>query len=92
MPGWKEAGAAKGRLAAGTVRVRRRVSQPGLAANVLVLVPVIRLFTGHSGGSGRPPICPLDFLLCSAVTYLAPCPGELPGKYLLAGSFKLYLD
>lgn len=26
------------------------------------------------------------------VTFLAPCPGALPGKYLLAGSFKVYLD
>lgn len=26
------------------------------------------------------------------VTYLAPCPGALPAKYLLAGSFKVYLD
>jgi hypothetical protein len=27
-----------------------------------------------------------------AVTYLAPCPGALPAKYLLAGAFKVYLD
>lgn len=26
------------------------------------------------------------------VTYLAPCPGKLPGQYLLAGNFKVYLD
>lgn len=26
------------------------------------------------------------------VTYLAPCPGALPGKYLLAGNYKTYMD
>lgn len=26
------------------------------------------------------------------ITYLAPCPGPLPGKLLLAGSFKTYVD
>lgn len=26
------------------------------------------------------------------VSYLAPCPGNLPGQFLLAGSFKVYLD
>ena len=26
------------------------------------------------------------------VTYLAPCPGALPGKFLLAGAFKTYLE
>ena len=28
----------------------------------------------------------------STITYLAPCPGNLPGKYLLAGSLKVSLD
>lgn len=31
-------------------------------------------------------------MLRSVVTYLAPCPGPLPGKFLLAGSYKTYLD
>lgn len=26
------------------------------------------------------------------VTYLAPCPGQLPGQLLLAGNFKIYLE
>lgn len=28
----------------------------------------------------------------STITYLAPCPGPLPGKFLLAGSLKVFLD
>lgn len=26
------------------------------------------------------------------LTYLAPCPGPLPGRYLIAGSFKIFLE
>jgi polyribonucleotide 5'-hydroxyl-kinase len=26
------------------------------------------------------------------LTYMAPCPGALPGKFLLAGSFKTYVE
>ncbi|CAL5227893.1 g10934 [Coccomyxa viridis] len=26
------------------------------------------------------------------ITYLAPCPGSLPGRYLIAGSFKVFLE
>ena len=26
------------------------------------------------------------------VTYLAPCPGQLPGQMLLAGNYKTYLE
>jgi len=26
------------------------------------------------------------------ITYLAPCPGPLPGKYLIAGSFKVFIE
>ena len=26
------------------------------------------------------------------ITYLAPCPGALPGRYLIAGSFKVFLE
>ena len=26
------------------------------------------------------------------LTYLAPCPGPLPGRYLLAGSLKIFLE
>lgn len=28
----------------------------------------------------------------STITYLAPCPGNLPGKYLLAGTLKVSID
>lgn len=28
----------------------------------------------------------------NTLTYLAPCPGQLPGKFLLAGSFKTILQ
>ena len=28
----------------------------------------------------------------NTVTYLAPCPGNLPGRFLLIGSLKFYLD
>lgn len=28
----------------------------------------------------------------STITYLAPCPGNLPGKYLLSGTVKVYFD
>lgn len=31
-------------------------------------------------------------LNAGTLTYLAPCPGELPGKYLLAGLLKVYFD
>jgi len=31
-------------------------------------------------------------ILSGKITYLAPCPGSLPGKYLLAGSFKCYFE
>lgn len=31
-------------------------------------------------------------LIAKKLTYLAPCPGSLPGKYLLAGSFKCYFE
>ena len=26
------------------------------------------------------------------ITYLAPCPGSLPGRYLIAGSLKVFLE
>ena len=26
------------------------------------------------------------------ITYLSPCPGKLPGQFLLAGNFKVYLE
>lgn len=26
------------------------------------------------------------------ITYLTPCPGQLPGKYLLAGTFRTYFE
>ena len=26
------------------------------------------------------------------ITYLAPCPGALPGRYLIVGSFKVFLE
>ena len=28
----------------------------------------------------------------NTITYLAPCPGKLPGRFLLLGTLKFYLD
>ena len=39
-----------------------------------------------------PSLCPTLPAPVGAVTYLAPSPGPLPGKYLLAGSYKTYMD
>ncbi len=65
-----------------------RLLSPAASPNALLMPPM--LHKGQPPNQRLPPPPPPP--PAPAVTYLAPCPGPLPGKFLLAGSFKVYFD